>query len=117
MTARTLPTHRLTDEAKPAYTGFDLGHLVTAKAVGGAKAPIEGETPPKDYAHIRVGPAFESKVAGRCIACQGPTRGTQCAMVENTKTEKKRAIHEECLQQQPDLLARRDSGDIDSFLA
>ena len=90
---------------------------MVAKANTGAKASAESETPPKDLSHIRVGPPFTSKLARPCgCGCGKPTLGQPCAVVENTRTEKKRAYLEACVQIRPLLLARRESADEDSFL-
>jgi hypothetical protein len=72
----------------------------------------------KDLSHIRVGPPFESKIKQRCgCGCGTETFGQRAAIVENTRTEKKRAYLETCLEQRPELLARRTQTGDSEFLA
>jgi hypothetical protein len=89
---------------------------VPANPRTGAKAP-EKPVRPTDLSHVRVGPPFKAKFDKPCLACRQPTKDTECAMVENTRTAKKATIHERCLQLDSALLARRDvETDIDGFL-
>lgn len=94
-----------------------LPRTVTAPTKTGAKASHDaGETGPNDLAHIRVGPPFTGKQNSRCAICGETTKDKTCAIVENTRSEKRKAVHEECLKTKPELLARRDAEDLDSFL-
>jgi hypothetical protein len=88
---------------------------VPAKAGNAEKSA--SEPLPVELVHIRVGPPFTSKVTARCPLCHAGTVGTECAVVENTRTEKKTAVHEACLAKRPDLLARRESPNFDTFLS
>lgn len=86
-----------------------------------AKAQTEESKPkaerPADLNHIRVGPVFEGKIGGRCIVCKAPTKGKQAHIVENTRTDSRKAICHDCLEEDPALAARQVSDDLDSFLA
>ena len=103
----------------PSYRTSGLASDVTAKATPGAEAPASDETPtPKDLSHIRVGPPFESKIDQRCgCGCLQPTLGKTTAIVENTRTKKKRGYLEECLALRPELLERREQSGESGFLA
>jgi len=92
---------------------------VTAKATPEVNASASDEsTKPKDLSHIRVGPPFVSKISQRCgCGCGKQTLGQTTAIVENTRTEKKRGYLEECLQLRPELLARRSEAGDQGFLA
>jgi len=72
---------------------------------------------PKDLSHIRVGPPFEAKRGGRCASCHDPVKGKEAHVVENTKTEAKKVICADCLAKDPELAARQDADDLNSFLA
>ena len=92
---------------------------MTAKATPAATPPKEpSETAPKiDLSHVRVGPPFVSDRGGRCLFCDKPTEGTECRIVENTRSGKKRAAHTECFAGRPEVLARADTKSADDFLA
>jgi len=89
-----------------------------AKAGTAAKAAAE-PVRPSDLSHVRVGPPFEARFSKPCIACHEVVKkGSQAAMVENTRTGKKATIHEECLMEDAGLLARRETAaDLETFLA
>jgi hypothetical protein len=64
-----------------------------------------------------VGPPFPSTIDRPCgCGCGESTLGKVCAIVENTRSKKKRAYLEAHLQTRPGLLARRDTGSEDDFL-
>lgn len=93
--------------------------IVTAKATPGAKAPAnDGATNgDRDLSHIRVGPPFTSKIDRPCgCGCNEKTGGKACGIVENSRSGKKRAYLEACLEKRPDLLARRDAETEGDFL-
>lgn len=95
--------------------------VVPAKAtpVAGATANAESDHADRDLTHIRVGPPFASKLDRPCgCGCGATTKDKQAAIVENTRSGKKRAFLEACLQkpERAALLARREDTE-DSFLA
>jgi hypothetical protein len=91
---------------------------VTAKPHTEGAPSAGSETRPTDLSHIRVGPPFDSKLDRPCgCGCGKTTGGKTAAIVENTRSKKKRAYLEACVQERPDLLARRDTADEGSFLA
>lgn len=90
---------------------------MTAKATTGANAP-EKPVRPTDLSHIRVGPPFTARFVKACAICREDIGvGVRAAIVENSRTGKKATVHEDCLTEDADLLARRDTEDINSFLA
>ena len=85
--------------------------MTAPKGSGALFPPTPSETPPKDLSHVRVGVPFESKVDARCgCGCGESTLGKTAAIVENTRSHKKRGYLETCVQARPELLARRDAG-------
>ncbi len=91
---------------------------MTAKAVGGAHTPPENaaQTEPKDLSHIRVGPPFLGRTGGRCVACRGQTKGMMIHIVENTRTDSRKAICADCLLKNEALAARQSEDGLGSFL-
>lgn len=84
-------------------------------------AKAAGATTPsadRDLSHIRVGPPFSSKLSRPCAdSCGQDTKGKECAIIENTRSGKRTAMLQSCLEKRPDLAALQTSNDIDSFLS
>lgn len=90
---------------------------MTAKASTGATAP-EKPVRPTDLSHIRVGPPFTARFVKPCVICREDVAvGVRAAIIENTRTAKKATVHEDCIAEDPALLARRGTDDIETFLA
>lgn len=92
---------------------------MTAKATSSGKPDSAKPVRPTDLGHIRVSPPFKAKFARPCLICrQEVERGTEAALVENTRSHKKATAHEECVLEDAALLARRESAaDLDGFLS